>query len=940
MGGHSEQAERAADAVAAALRKFAAAAELEEKLDVDARKRGDADAVSNDADALATAAGATDAYMAACATLMGVLPQFAEAKKTQTMLSQNIRFMMGRIEALTELQQRGGSRFARSIKASAHDIEIQRARARLSQPTDSNEAKRTRVAREILETERSYVKALESLHRYYIVPLCEPQAEGMEPILDAVQRTSVFGNVEEIMGLAHSFLRTLEAKIESWGPEQTLGDTFKTHAMFFKIYVMYTNQYQGGVKEVLKLLKENELAKRVAERAASAGCQDVSSLMINPIQRLPRYVLLLKELRKRTPDAHPDALLLESALADIHVVADHVNERLRSHEENAKVLEIQSMLWTARPGGVPLTLLEPGRSFVREGKALKIRATGTLREVHVFLFSDILLYCSSSRMWPGRYHYHNHLYFWGASEAEQEARAGGLDHPRVACAFKVTAENAVRIFIPGSLQERDAWIRDINRCRDQKLELDKRNRLLSSTAVRPRVDFERLVGGHADLVQEMTERFPASDEAQNRMQVEEIVQLRSRQLELLRDAQELRKERNEVAKASKGAKGKPPSKETIQRGRELKEEIARIEGDLDEVQRGIDDKALHLPNWLDASGPRRGTTAAATGLPEEDNGEGVVVRQAETPLPTYNFDIQDHMTLGESLDIVDFKAPVLTSGPRFVSLKNEGALLELALAQWILGKLHRELGFSPTLTPDLVNRSVLEACGFQPRDDSSHVYHVYNQTPDHKDANLCLAGTSEVALAGSRMGKLYRSGLPERLAGFSHCFRAEAGGGGAASRGLYRLHQFSKAEMFVFCHPNESAEELDRLVAIQESICDELGLHWRTVDMYPDELGNPAARKYDVQVYMPSRGSFGEVASLSNCTDFQSRRLDIRYVDGDDRGFVHTLNGTALAVPRVILALLETHQQPDGTVRLPDCLGAIFPSLVLGPKSSPSPAAA
>mmetsp|Transcript_22055 Transcript_22055/g.43372 ORF Transcript_22055/g.43372 Transcript_22055/m.43372 type:complete len:491 (+) Transcript_22055:123-1595(+) len=475
-------------------------------------------------------------------------------------------------------------------------------------------------------------------------------------------------------------------------------------------------------------------------------------------------------------------------------------------------------------------------------------------------------------------------------------------------------------------------------CRLAALLRPSRARLASSAAsvVRPRIDFERLLAAKSDLAAELSARFPNREPEFLGKQVEVVVTLRERQLQLLREAQDLRQERNAIAKANKGVKGKP-SQESLDRGRELKSRISDIESELAAVQKNLDELTMHLPNWLDPRGPRRGETAAQLGLKEEDHGEGVIVRERSEPMPQFDFDIKDHVTLGESLDIVDFKSPVKSSGPRFASLKNEGALLELGLAQWILGKLYKELKFSPTLTPDLVQRDVLEACGFQPRDDSSHVYQAYNHTPDHRDAELCLAGTSEVALAGSRMGKVYRSGLPERLAGFSHCFRAEAGGGGAMNRGLYRLHQFSKAEMFVFSHPDHSEAELDRLVCIQESICDQLGLHWRTIDMYPDELGNPAARKYDVQVYIPSRGAYGEVASLSNCTDYQARRLDIRYVDPEtqERGFVHTLNGTAVAIPRVILALIETHQQPDGTVKIPECLHPFLPFDTLHPSFEP-----
>jgi len=466
-----------------ALQQFEAAASLEERLDFRrrrlvavARDRGETglkqlDAVVDDFDAALAAGTATDHYLAACASLMGVLPKFVGEEKVQKLLADNIAFMMARIEQLQVLLQRQGSA-TKHVSYTKEELMQQRDRARISQPTQSDETKRHRVAREILESERSYVMALESLLKYYIVPL----TRGFDPIIDSNEKSVVFGNIEEILGLAHSFLQALEEKLKNWSPKQTLGDIFKSHAMFFKIYVLYTNMYKDGITTAIELLKRNPDAKSVATLAAKAGCQDIASLMINPIQRLPRYVLLLKELRKRTSDEHPDARLLESALADIQVVADHVNERLRSHESNAKLLEIQNALWTSRLGGVPVTLLAPGRTFVREGKMLKVRSTNTFREVHVFLFTDIFLYCTSSRMWPGRYHYHNHLEFYGASPCPGEVKARGLSHPKLENAFKVTSAQAMRVFIPDTFQERNVWIDLINKCAEDKKALDIRRR--------------------------------------------------------------------------------------------------------------------------------------------------------------------------------------------------------------------------------------------------------------------------------------------------------------------------------------------------------------------------------------------------------------------------------------------------------------------------------
>jgi len=398
-----------------------------------------------------------------------------------------------------------------------------------------------------------------------------------------------------------------------------------------------------------------------------------------------------------------------------------------------------------------------------------------------------------------------------------------------------------------------------------------------------------------------------------------VVELGAKAAKLRQDIAAVRRERNEIAASSKGRR---PTDEQVAAGKRIKDQLAGLESALGELEAQLNAEMMLLPNWIDPETPRSGENTVGE---LEENGEGVVVGCSDTALPTFKgFQPKTHHDIAEELGIVDFTGPVKTSGQKFASFRKQGALLELALAQWALSMLHGK-GFEAVLTPDLVRASVLESCGFSPRGESSHVYSVENHSSEeHRNANLCLTGTAEVPLAGTRMGHRFANAernLPERLAGFGHCFRAEAGSTGKVGRGLYRLHQFSKVEMFVFCLPEDSPRELANLRRIQEDICDQLGLCWRTIDMFPHELGHPAARKFDVQVFMPSRESFGEVASISTCTDFQARRLDIRYKKADDsRGYVHTLNGTAVAVPRIILALLETHQQEDGSVRLPECL--------------------
>jgi len=378
----------------------------------------------------------------------------------------------------------------------------------------------------------------------------------------------------------------------------------------------------------------------------------------------------------------------------------------------------------------------------------------------------------------------------------------------------------------------------------------------------------------------------------------------------------LRQERNKLSKLRS-----KPSTETINRVKSLKVDIETFEEKMSELEETINVKSLELPNWVHPDIPRRGNNQ---GFEEEENGEGIVINSSRS-MPLYDgFEPKDYLELGDSLDILDFSSATRTSGRKFVTFKNEGAFLELALAQWSLSHLYG-IGFTPCLTPDLVHASVVKGCGFHPHGNGTQIYRVQNDLPEHSDNDMCLAGTSEILLAGSMAGKHVRdpnSELPIKLAGFSHCFRAETGGGGFQTRGLFRLHQFSKTEMFVFCDPEDSEEQHQDLLKVQEDICNQLGLHWRTIDMYAHELGHPAYRKFDVQVYMPSRSSFGEVASVSNCTDYQARRLNMRFSDKstERRGFLHTLNGTAIAVPRIIISLLETHQQKDGSVKIPDCL--------------------
>lgn len=310
--------------------------------------------------------------------------------------------------------------------------------------------------------------------------------------------------------------------------------------------------------------------------------------------------------------------------------------------------------------------------------------------------------------------------------------------------------------------------------------------------------------------------------------------------------------------------------------------------------------------------------ALCTSLPNwthpqvREGAQGVIVNQSHDPKQRFEgTDYKDHLDLLHEHDLADFAAASKTSGSRFVFLKNQAVSMELALQRVCIDMLGDQ--FTLISTPELVRRPFVEACGFQPRDEeSSQIYNV-------EDADLCLIGTSEIVLAAMLSGETQIK-KPSKFLGFSHCFRTEAGAGGKHSRGLYRLHQFAKAEMFVCCHEQESEQLHQELVDNSVRICQAMGLTYRVVDMPSLELGASAYRKFDVEVFTPGSQRWGEVASITNTIDYQSRRLNIRC---SDKTFAHTLNGTACAIPRMILAILETHQQDDGRIRLPPALAKV-----------------
>ena len=368
---------------------------------------------------------------------------------------------------------------------------------------------------------------------------------------------------------------------------------------------------------------------------------------------------------------------------------------------------------------------------------------------------------------------------------------------------------------------------------------------------------------------------------------------------------EANRKANEIAKSI----GKAPAEQREalkEEGRRVREEAANIQRKLDEVSAESETIMRAIPNL---SHP-----AAPVGADEKGNLE---LFRGKTPLPEFDFKPLDHVELGEKLDMIDFEGGARVAGHGFYFLKNDAVLLELALQRYALDVLLKE-GFTPMTTPDLARNEVLQGIGFIPRGPETQIYSI-------DSTDLSLVATAEITLGGLYSGQTIEAEeLPLKLCGVSHCFRTEAGAAGKASRGLYRVHQFTKVEMFAYTLPGESDAMLEYLRDMECRIFDGLGVPYRVVDTATGDLGGPAYRKYDLEAWMPGRGEFGEVTSTSNCTDYQSRRLNIRYRVKGEKGtrFVHTLNGTAIAISRGIIAVMENYQQADGSIVVPEVLRA------------------
>ena len=385
---------------------------------------------------------------------------------------------------------------------------------------------------------------------------------------------------------------------------------------------------------------------------------------------------------------------------------------------------------------------------------------------------------------------------------------------------------------------------------------------------------------------------------------DKVVELYDKRTALVTKQQELQQKRNENAKAMKQKLDDAKRQELIVAGKEIKDQIAVIDKEVAETEEALEEAARQIPNMVHPDAP--------VGKLDTENLE---VKKVGTPRK-FDFEPKDHVQIAEELDLLDFDRGTKVSGPKFYYLKNDAVFLEQALIQYALNTL-RKHGFELFITPDVAREEVLKGIGFNPRGNESNVYAI-------EEEGTCLVATAEITLGGYHSGEILdKAKLPLLYGGLSHCFRREAGAAGQFSKGLYRVHQFDKVEMFVYSTPEQSDELHAKLREIEEEIFTGLGIPFHVVDTCTGDLGAPAYRKWDLEAWMPGRngGEYGEVTSTSNCTDYQARRLNIKYKDDDGKNkYVHTLNGTAIAVGRAMLAILENYQNEDGSVTIPEVL--------------------
>lgn len=380
--------------------------------------------------------------------------------------------------------------------------------------------------------------------------------------------------------------------------------------------------------------------------------------------------------------------------------------------------------------------------------------------------------------------------------------------------------------------------------------------------------------------------------------VDKLISLDKSLRKLKSEVEELRHKKNELA--NQGKKG--VTKELIEQSKHVGQLLKEKEPELDNLEKEFENLYLMCPNVIDIYVP-------------SGNKESNLMVKEYLDKPQFNFDIKNHVELGKINDWFDFEAAVKMTASNFALYKNQGVKLVYSLMMYMLNNNIKH-GYSPILPPYLVNEKALIGASNFPR-FKEEVYAI------EKD-QLYLTPTSEVNLTSIYRDQILDNNeLPIRMTAWTSCFRREAGGYGAAERGLIRIHQFEKCELYTICRPEISKQEQERMLNCAEDILKSLGLHYRIMLLAAQDTSFASSKTYDIEVWMPAQGIYKEVSSISNCTDFQSRRSKIRYSNDSKTKLVHTLNGSSLALPRLLVALMETYQKPDGTVEIPQVLKSV-----------------
>lgn len=381
--------------------------------------------------------------------------------------------------------------------------------------------------------------------------------------------------------------------------------------------------------------------------------------------------------------------------------------------------------------------------------------------------------------------------------------------------------------------------------------------------------------------------------------LDHLMKVDSERLKLINEVDQLRSERNEAAQSR-----------DIERGRQLKEKTEKLEHALRAVEEEFLNEYYKLPN------------PPLADVPEGNETDNVVLRKVGE-VPKFSFKPKDHVEIGENLELIDIQRAAKVSGTRFAYLKGDGALLELAIVQFALKNLI-EQGFTPIFPPAMIKQEITQGLGYWQSGANENYYSVKDSSldGDNSETNLYLVGTGEHSVVPMHLGEIIpEADIPKKYAAFSPCFRRESGSYGKDTRGILRVHQFDKIEMIAFVTPEEDEKYRREMLAIVEDMMKQLKLPYQVVKLAAGDLGFPSAETIDIETWIPSQEKYRETHSISTTTHFQSKRLNIRYLKKDgSKGFVHILNGTAFAVGRILIAILENYQQEDGTVKVPEAL--------------------